>query len=236
MWRVHSLAHETWTIGVTYRKVLGGCFSTCFLKSLLKLEGNYSVVVVFAFREYELAVGMCVSPHPEPPTPHPPPPILQVATEPWHASDSAWLSVCTWWCICFSAILSNHPTLPSAEPRSLSLCLLCCSACRAISTLFQDALYMHQCMVFIFVLLTSLCIIGSRFIRLVRTDSHALLFISECDLSVCMCPYPFICGGIQLVSGVLRETLGSVSFSVLVSGYMPSSGIAGWCGSFIPSF
>ena len=75
MWRVHSGIQEKWTIGVTYRKVLSGCFSTCFLKSLLKLEGNYSVVVVFALREYELAVGMCVSPHPEPPTPHPPPPI-----------------------------------------------------------------------------------------------------------------------------------------------------------------
>ena len=34
-------------------------------------------------------------------------------------------------------------------------------------------------MVFIFLFLTSLCIIGSRFIQLIRTDSIAFLFMAE---------------------------------------------------------
>ena len=96
-------------------------------------------------------------------------------------------------------------------------------------------------MVFIFVFLTSLCIIGSRFIRLVRTDSRVFLFISECYFGVCMCHNILIHSSAGGHPAVVSSAAGNagvhVSFSVLVSsGYMPSSGIAGWCGSFIPSF
>ena len=109
---------ETWTIGVTYWNVLSGCFSTCFLKNLLKLEDNYNIVVVFAIREYELAVGMSVSP-PILSLPRPtlPCPSFQVAAEPGHPSDS--LVIClgdVYVSVLFSQIA---PPSPPTESRSL---------------------------------------------------------------------------------------------------------------------
>ena len=36
--------------------------STCFFLILFKWEDNYNIVMVFAVHEYELDVGICVSP------------------------------------------------------------------------------------------------------------------------------------------------------------------------------
>ena len=82
--------------------------------------------------------------------------------------------------------------------------------------------------------LTSLCIIGSRFIHLIRTDSNAFLFMAE---SIVYMYHNFFihssvdghlrCFHVLAIvnSAVLNNGI-YVSFSILVSsGYMPRSGI-----------
>ena len=95
--------------------------------------------------------------------------------------------------------------------------------------------------------LTSICIIGTHFIRLIRTDSNAFLFTAEeysivhlyhnffihwsADGLLCYFHVPAIVNSVAVNIGV------PLSPSVLVSpGRMPSSGIAGLCGSSILSF
>ena len=81
---------------------------------------------------------------------------------------------------CFS-LKSSHSLLPPLclKVCSLCLCLLCFPAIRIISTIFLDSIYMHLYTIFVFLWLISLCIIGSRFIHLIRNDSNAFLFIAE---------------------------------------------------------
>ena len=93
-------------------------------------------------------------------------------------------------------------------------------------------------MVFMFLSDSSLCIIGSRFIHLIRNDSNAFLFMAE--------QYPFVymyhnffihssvdghLGCFHVLAVVNSAAVNNgihVSFSILVSsGYMPRSGIAG---------
>ena len=111
---------------------------------------------------------------------------LQVFTE-YHLWEPCFIHQnCTgylfyiWPCICFNAILSNHPTLAfSQSPKccSILLCLFCCLTYRVIVTIFLNSIYMcwymYRCFSF---QLTSLCIIGSSFMHLLRTDSNAFLF------------------------------------------------------------
>ena len=85
---------------------------------------------------------------------------------------------------CFNAILPNHPTLPlpkSPKDCSRHLCLFCCLAYRVVITLFLNSIYMcvsilYWCFSF---WLTSLCIIGSSFIHLIRTDSNVFFLMAE---------------------------------------------------------
>ena len=95
--------------------------------------------------------------------------------------------------------------------------------------------------------LISLCVIGSRFIRLIRTDSNAFLFMAE-QYSVVYRYHSFFiysslnghegCFHVQAIVNSAAMNNGiHVSFSILVSsGYMPKSRIAGSYGGFIPSF
>ena len=78
---------------------------------------------------------------------------------------------------------SSHTLLSPLCPQICSLCLCfhCCPANKFISTIFLDSIYMHEytTFVFVFVLLTSLCITGSRFIHLSLNDSNSFLFVAE---------------------------------------------------------
>ena len=72
---------------------------------------------------------------------------------------------------------SSHPLpLPlSPKVRSTHLCLFCCLAYRVVIAIFIISIYicvsiLYWCFSF---WLTSLCIIGSGFIHLIRTDSNA---------------------------------------------------------------
>ena len=86
--------------------------------------------------------------------------------------------------------------------------------------------------------LTSLCIIGSRFIHLIRTDSNVFLFMAELYSIVYIYYNFFIHSSVDehlgcfhvpaIVNSAAVNSGIHVSFSVLVSsGYMPRSGIAG---------
>ena len=82
--------------------------------------------------------------------------------------------------VVFSQII---PPLPSpAEFKSLffTSLLLCCHECRIVGTVFLNSIYIHYIQYWSFSFwLTSLCIIGSRFIHFIRTDSNVFLFIAE---------------------------------------------------------
>ena len=76
-------------------------------------------------------------------------------------------------------LISSHPHLLPQSPKlsSLHLCLFCCLTYRVIVTIFLNSIYMYWCFSF---WPTSLCIIGSSFIHLTRTDSNAFFLIVEC--------------------------------------------------------
>ena len=82
---------------------------------------------------------------------------------------------------CFNAILPNHPALSLTVQKSvLYICVSCCLAYRVIITIFLNSIYMCQYIVLVFFFwLTSLCIIGSSFIHLIRTDSDVFYLMAE---------------------------------------------------------
>ena len=109
--------------------------------------------------------------------------------------------------------------------------------------------------------LTSLCIIDSRFIHLIRTDSNAFLGVAKSwtrlsdwtelnwtEQSIMYMYHNFFIHSsvhghlgcfhvLAIVNSAAVNNGIHVSFSIFVtSGYMPRSGIAGSYGGFIPSF
>ena len=86
--------------------------------------------------------------------------------------------------VCFHITLSIHPTLsflghPSHVHKSVLYVCVSTAALQIISSVpsFQIP-YICVSMIFVFLFLTSLCIIGSRFIHLIRTDSNVFLFMA----------------------------------------------------------
>ena len=105
---------------------------------------------------------------------HPSAPSLRTL---YHASNL------DWWFIshmiiymfqCHSPISSHPRPLPqSPKDCSILLGLSCCLTYRDIVTIFLNSIYMHYILYWCFSFwLTSLCIIGSSFIHLIRTDSN----------------------------------------------------------------
>ena len=104
-----------------------------------------------------------VSPHPKPSL-HPPTLFFWVVPEHWildaliHASNLHWSSVLhmvMYMFQCYS-LKSSHPLLLLLSPKvcSLHLCLLCCSVCRRVGTIFLDSICIHYYTVFVFPFLT----------------------------------------------------------------------------------
>ena len=82
---------------------------------------------------------------------------------------------------CYS-LKSSHPRLLPQSPEvcSLHLSLFCCSVHRIVGTIYLDSiLYVNIRYLSFFFGLTSLCIIGSRFIHLIRMDSNGPFSIVE---------------------------------------------------------
>ena len=115
-------------------------------------------------------------PHPIP-LGHPSAPILSTLS---HTSNLDWRSVLRmiiYMFHCYS-LKSSHPSLSPQSPKdcSIHLCLLCCLAYWVIITIFQIHEYTVLCFSF---WITSLCIIGSSFIHLIKTDSNAFFLMAE---------------------------------------------------------
>ena len=117
-----------------------------------------------------------------------------------HASNLDWRSVShliIYMFQCYS-LRSSHPRLLPQSPKvcSIHLCLSFCPGYRIIITIFL-ILYirvsiLYWCLSF---WLTSLCIMGSSFIYLIRTDSNMFFLMAEW-YSMVYVPqllYPFVC-------------------------------------------
>ena len=99
----------------------------------------------------------------------------------WETPNFHWLSILHMVMYMFQCYFpkSSTPLLPLPCPKCP--CVLCCPARRIFSTIFLDSIYICVNMWYLSFLLwlTSLCIIGSKFIYLTRTESNAFLFIAE---------------------------------------------------------
>ena len=77
---------------------------------------------------------------------------------------------------------SSHPLPLPLSPKdcSIHLCLFCCLSYRVIITIFQIPYICISILYWCFSFrLISLCIIGSCFIHLIKTDSHVFSLMAE---------------------------------------------------------
>ena len=86
--------------------------------------------------------------------------------------DRRFVSHMIWYMFQCHSPKSSHPRPLPQSPKDCSIhqCLFCCLAYRVFVTIFLNSIYMrilYWCFSF---WLTSLCIIGSSFIHLIRTD------------------------------------------------------------------
>ena len=78
---------------------------------------------------------------------------------------------------------TSHPLPLPQSPKDCSIyqCLFCCLVYRVIATIFLNSIYMLVSILYwcFSLWLTSLCIIGSSFIHLIRTDSKVFFLMDE---------------------------------------------------------
>ena len=108
-------------------------------------------------------------------------------------------------------------------------------------------MYQYTKSIFLSISDTSLCIIGSGFVHLIRNDSNTFLFMAE-QYSIVYMYYSFFIHSsvdghlgcfhvLAIVNSAVIDTGVHKSFSILVSsGYMPWGSISGSYDDFIPSF
>ena len=143
----------------------------------------YSVLLASTLPQHKSAVDIPMSPlfrtFPPPPTPSHPCRLLQSPSlsSLSHTAnfDRHYFHTVASMSPCYSPHLF-HLLLPSLRPQVV-LCLYLhrCPAKRFISTIVLDSIYTR----FVLLFLTSLCIIGSGFIYLIRMDSNAFTFMAE---------------------------------------------------------
>ena len=101
-----------------------------------------------------------------------------------HASNLDWRSVShliVYMFQCYS-LRSSHPRLFPQSPKfcSIHLCLFFCFAYRVIITIFLNSIYSVSILQWsLSFWLTSLCIMGSSFFHLIRTDSNKFFIMAE---------------------------------------------------------
>ena len=109
-------------------------------------------------------------------------------TRPEHlsnASNPGWRSVSPLIVYLFQccSLRTSHPCLLPQSPKvcSIHLCLFFCFAYRAIITIFLNSIYICVSILYwsFFFWLTSLYIMGSSFIHLIRTDSNVFFLMAE---------------------------------------------------------
>ena len=167
---------------------LGNVF--LFFKIIYLFIFYFTILYWFCHTFTWIRHGCTCVPHPETPSlfpPHPIPlghPSAPALSTLYHASNLDWR--------CISHIIiymfqchspkSSHPCPLPQSPKdcSIHLCLFCCLAYRVILTIFLNSIYMHYYTYWCFSFwLTSLCIIGSSFIHLIRTDSNVFFLMAE---------------------------------------------------------
>ena len=86
----------------------------------------------------------------------------------------------------FNAVLAKHSTLAFSHRVQKSVLYICvffffCFAYRVIVTIFLNSIYICVSILYwsLSFWLTSLCIMGSSFIHLIRTDSNAFFLMAE---------------------------------------------------------
>ena len=163
----------------------------------------YNIILVSAIHQHESVIGIHIYPpswlsllHPTLLDCHR---AADLGSLP-HTASFHWLSNFTYGNVYVSVLLSQF--VPSSPPAtvstgcSLCLCLHCRPSNRFISTIFLDFIYMVNTQS-LFFWLTSLCVIGSRFIHLIITDSNAFLFMGWVIFHCIYVPqllYPFMYG------------------------------------------
>ena len=197
-------------------------------------------------------MGVHVSSCPKTPSNLPPHPIpLGCSSAPalsalFHALNLDWSSIShmeIYMFQCYS-LKSSHPLLLLQSPKvcSLYLCLFCCLTYRVVVSKFHIYALIYCIGAFSF-LLTSICIISSSFIHLIRMDSNVFFLMFHC-VYASQFSYPFVgqwASRLLPCPGYCKQCYSEhwvhVSPSILVSSAcMPSSGIAGLYGSCISSF
>ena len=151
----------------------------CFLFFFLFTLFCFTILYWFGHTLTWICHGCTWVPNPEPPShlsphtisldhPHAPAPSIL-----YPVSNIDWRFVSymiVYMFQCHSPKSSYPLPLPqSAKDHSIHLCLFCCLTYRVIITIFLNSIYMCWCFSF---WLTSLCIICSSFIHLIRTDSN----------------------------------------------------------------
>ena len=100
-----------------------------------------------------------------------------------HASNLGWWSVSpliVYLFQCYSLRTSHTCLLPqSLKVCSVHLCLFFCLAYRVIVTIFLNSICVSILYWSLFFWLTLLCIMGSSFIHLIRTDSNEFFLTAE---------------------------------------------------------
>ena len=154
------------------------------------MEANYFTILYWFCRIFTWTHHGCTCvPHPEPPSQLPPHPISlghPSATAPsalTHASNLQWQSIShmiIYMFHCHSPKSSHPGPLPhSPKDCSMHMYLFCCLTYRVIVTTFLNFIYVSKLYWCFSYWLTSLWIIVSSFIHLIRTDSKILFLMAE---------------------------------------------------------
>ena len=152
-----------------------------------KIFFNFTILYWFCHTSTWIRHRYTCVPHPEPSSLLPPRIIpLGHPSAPAPSIQYRALNL-DWWFISYMMVYmfqcqspkSSHPhPLPqSSKDCFIHQCLFCCLVHRVIVTIFLNSIYMlYWCFSF---WLTSLCIIGSSFIHLIRTDSNVFFLMAE---------------------------------------------------------
>ena len=155
------------------------------------MANYFTILYWFCHTSTWIHHGCTRVPNPEPPS-HLPSHIIPLgclsAPAPsiqYHASNLDWwfISYMILYMFQWHSPKSSHrlPLPQSPKDCSIHLCFFCCLTCRVIVTIFLNSIYiclniLYWCFPFY---LTSLCIIGSSFIHLIRTDSIVFFLMAE---------------------------------------------------------